>query len=96
MRGLPLRTVVGRQAVSSDQGLVGALARRHGCPVDGSTSAAHLLALHGIADQAVVVEPHRPYEIGPFTVRSTPSRHSKRGHHVEAGPVRIRLPVPRK
>ncbi len=56
---------------------VGALARRHGCPVYGSTSAAHLVALHGLADQAVDVEPHRPYEIGPFTVRFTPSRHSK-------------------
>ncbi len=28
-------------------------------------------------EQAVDVEPHRPYEIGPFKVRFIPSRHSK-------------------
>ncbi len=56
---------------------LGTLARRHACPVYGSASAAHLLALHGIADLAVDVDPYRPYEIGPFTVRFTPSRHSK-------------------
>ena len=56
---------------------VGSVAERHGCPVYGSDSAAHLLALHGLADLAVEVEPHHPYEIGPFTVRFTPSRHSR-------------------
>ena len=97
---IPLGTVVGRRAVSSDEDLVGrlvpradavlvghthfdhaidvgALARRHGCPVYGSTSAAHLVGLHGRPDLAVAVEPHRPYEVGPFTVRFVPSVHSK-------------------
>lgn len=53
------------------------LALTHGCPVYGSSSAQHLLALHGRSDLAIAVEPHRSYEIGPFTVRFTPSRHSK-------------------
>lgn len=54
-----------------------AVALAHECPVYGSSSAQHLLGLHGRPDLAVVVEPHRPYEVGPFTVRFTPSRHSK-------------------
>ena len=54
-----------------------AVAAAHGCPVYGSSSAQHLLALHGRPDLAVTAEPHVPYEIGPFTVRFTPSRHSK-------------------
>ena len=54
-----------------------AVALAHDCPVYGSSSAEHLLGLHGRADLAVTVEPHRPYEIGPFTIRFTPSRHSK-------------------
>lgn len=53
------------------------LARTHGATVYGSTSARTLLGLHGLADQAVEVEPHRRYEIGPFTVSFTPSVHSK-------------------
>ena len=52
-----------------------ALARRDGATVYGSRSLAHLMRLHG--EQSVVVEPHRPYEIGPFVVRFVPSRHSK-------------------
>ena len=54
-----------------------AVARRYGCRAYGSSSLAHLMALHGLASQAVVVEPRRPYELGPFTVRFIPSRHSK-------------------
>lgn len=54
-----------------------AVAAAHGAPVYGSSSAQHLLALHGRPDLAVAVEPHRPYAVGPFTVRFTPSRHSK-------------------
>jgi len=50
---------------------------RGGATVYGSRSARALLGLHGLADRAVVVEPHRPYEIGPFVVRFVPSRHSK-------------------
>lgn len=52
------------------------LARR-GAPVYGSTSVQHLLGLHGLADRVVVVDPATAYEIGPFTVRFVPSRHSK-------------------
>lgn len=54
-----------------------ALARRDGAPVYGGSSAAALLALHGLGAQAVTVEAHRPYEIGPFTVTFVPSVHSK-------------------
>jgi L-ascorbate metabolism protein UlaG (beta-lactamase superfamily) len=54
-----------------------ALARRHGCPVLGSRSLRTLMGLHGLADQAVEVEPHRPYELGPFAVTFVPSVHSK-------------------
>jgi L-ascorbate metabolism protein UlaG (beta-lactamase superfamily) len=35
------------------------------------------MALHGLADQAVDVEPYRTYELGPFEVSFTPSVHSK-------------------
>jgi L-ascorbate metabolism protein UlaG (beta-lactamase superfamily) len=51
-----------------------AIARRHGAKAYGSDSLAHLMRLHGLADLAVEVE---PYELGPFTVRFVPSRHSK-------------------
>jgi len=54
-----------------------AVARRDGATVYGSTSAAHLMRLHGLREQAVVVEPHQPYEIGPFEVTFVPSEHSK-------------------
>jgi L-ascorbate metabolism protein UlaG (beta-lactamase superfamily) len=56
---------------------VPALAARAGCPVYGSASLERLMKLHGRAELAVSVEPHRAYEIGPFTVRFVPSRHSK-------------------
>src|SRR3954471_6176795 len=52
-----------------------ALARRFGCPAYGSESLARLMRLHGL--DAVVVEPRRRYELGPFVVSFTPSRHSK-------------------
>jgi L-ascorbate metabolism protein UlaG (beta-lactamase superfamily) len=54
-----------------------ALARRHRTKAYGSNSLGHLMRLHGLGDQAVEVVPHRPYELGPFVVRFTPSRHSK-------------------
>lgn len=53
------------------------LARRHDCAVYGSSSVRNLLGLHGLADRAVEVEPGAVYEIGPFTVRFTPSVHSR-------------------
>jgi L-ascorbate metabolism protein UlaG (beta-lactamase superfamily) len=35
------------------------------------------MRLHGLGELAVDVTPHEPYELGPFTVRFVPSRHSK-------------------
>lgn len=56
---------------------VPALARRFGTSAYGSRSLAHLMDLHGLADRAVVADPHHPYELGPFTVRFVPSVHSR-------------------
>ena len=56
---------------------VPAIARRFGCKVYGSRSLEHLMALHGLGAQAVVVEPKRGYELGPFRVHFVPSVHSK-------------------
>lgn len=54
-----------------------ALARRLRCKAYGSESLARLMALHGVADLAVTVEPFRIYELGPFAVSFVPSLHSK-------------------
>jgi L-ascorbate metabolism protein UlaG (beta-lactamase superfamily) len=54
-----------------------AIARRTGCRAYGSRSLLNLMALHGLAEQAVEVEPYRTYELGPFEVSFTPSVHSK-------------------
>jgi L-ascorbate metabolism protein UlaG (beta-lactamase superfamily) len=54
-----------------------AIARRFGCEAYGSSSLLNLMALHGLADSAVEVEPYSAYELGPFVVRFTPSVHSK-------------------
>src|SRR5690349_22557680 len=54
-----------------------AIARRYATKAYGSASLAHLMRLHGLGDQAVEVVPHKPYELGPFVVSFTPSRHSK-------------------
>ncbi len=54
-----------------------AIARRYGCRAYGSDSLARLMALHGLAERAVEVEPYRTYELGPFEVSFTPSAHSK-------------------
>jgi len=56
---------------------VPAISRRFECPVYGSASLAHLMALHGLAERTVVVEPHRDYEVGPFRFHFVPSVHSK-------------------
>jgi L-ascorbate metabolism protein UlaG (beta-lactamase superfamily) len=53
------------------------IARRFGCRAYGSSSLLSLMALHGLADRAVEVQPYRSYELGPFTVSFTPSAHSK-------------------
>jgi L-ascorbate metabolism protein UlaG (beta-lactamase superfamily) len=54
-----------------------AIARRFGCKAYGSDSLLTLMGLHGLAAQAVEVEPYRIYELGPFEVSFTPSVHSK-------------------
>lgn len=54
-----------------------AIARRFGCKAYGSDSLVNLMGLHGLAAQAVEVEPYRTYELGPFEVSFTPSVHSK-------------------
>jgi L-ascorbate metabolism protein UlaG (beta-lactamase superfamily) len=54
-----------------------AIARRFGCRAFGSDSLVALMGLHGLAAQAVSVEPYRTYELGPFEVSFTPSVHSK-------------------
>nr|WP_246345823.1 MBL fold metallo-hydrolase [Conexibacter arvalis] len=54
-----------------------AIARRHRCGAYGSASLRRLMALHGLAELAVEVEPYRRYELGPFVVSFTPSRHSR-------------------
>ena len=53
------------------------IARRFDCNAYGSSSLLNLMALHGLADRTVEVEPYRAYELGPFVVRFTPSVHSK-------------------
>jgi L-ascorbate metabolism protein UlaG (beta-lactamase superfamily) len=83
---LPDRSLIDRYVAPSDAILIGhthwdhavdapAIARRDGATVYGSDSLARLMALHG--QPSVIVEPHKRYEIGPFTVSFTPSRHSK-------------------
>jgi L-ascorbate metabolism protein UlaG (beta-lactamase superfamily) len=54
-----------------------AIARRFGCRAYGSDSLVTLMGLHGLAGQAVEVEPYRTYALGPFEVSFTPSLHSK-------------------
>ena len=53
------------------------IAKAFGAKVFGSKSMTHLMGLHGLAELGVTVEPHTPYEIGPFVVRFVPSVHSK-------------------
>lgn len=54
-----------------------AICRRFGCKAYGSASLTQLMAVHGLAEQAVEVEPYYTYELGPFGVSFTPSAHSK-------------------
>jgi L-ascorbate metabolism protein UlaG (beta-lactamase superfamily) len=53
------------------------LARSLNAKVLGSSSLVNLMALYDLRARAVEVEPHRAYELGPFTVRFVPSLHSK-------------------
>ncbi|WP_394836540.1 MBL fold metallo-hydrolase [Pendulispora rubella] len=63
---------------------VPAIARHFGASAYGSASLVRLMELHGLGESAVRVEPHRRYELGPFTVTFVPSEHSKLvlGHRV--------------
>jgi L-ascorbate metabolism protein UlaG (beta-lactamase superfamily) len=54
-----------------------AIAARLGCNVYGSASLARLMRLHGCGKRAIEVRPYERYELGPFTVRFTPSAHSR-------------------
>jgi L-ascorbate metabolism protein UlaG (beta-lactamase superfamily) len=54
-----------------------AIARRFDCKAYGSSSLRTLMALHGLVEHAVEVEPYKTYELGPFEVSFTPSVHSK-------------------
>jgi L-ascorbate metabolism protein UlaG (beta-lactamase superfamily) len=54
-----------------------ALARVHGTKAYGSASLVKLMALHGLAEQAVEIATHKVYELDPFAVTFVPSRHSK-------------------
>ena len=56
---------------------VPAIAKAFGCNVYGSTSLAALMKLYDLAPRAIVVEPHRDYEVGPFRFHFVPSVHSK-------------------
>jgi L-ascorbate metabolism protein UlaG (beta-lactamase superfamily) len=53
------------------------IARRFNCKAYGSRSLVNLMALHGLSDRAVEIDPYRAYELGPFEVSFTPSLHSK-------------------
>ena len=54
-----------------------ALARLHRAKAYGSASLVRLMRVHGLQEQAVEVDTHRRYELGPFVVTFIPSRHSK-------------------
>jgi L-ascorbate metabolism protein UlaG (beta-lactamase superfamily) len=84
----PSQEAIGRWIDRADAVLVGhthfdhaldvpAIARRTGSNVYGSQSLANLMNLYGLGAQAVVVEPQRTYEIGPFKLHFVPSVHSK-------------------
>lgn len=53
------------------------IARRFGTKAYGSASLHQLMKLHGLEEETVVVEPNKPYELGPFVVRFIRSTHSK-------------------
>lgn len=54
-----------------------AIAAMHQVHAYGSSSLAQLMRLHGVGHLATEVVPHQPYELGPFVVSFTPSKHSK-------------------
>ncbi len=56
---------------------VPAIAKQFGCRVYGSRSLHHLMGLHGLSKQAVIVTPHLDHHVGPFRFHFVPSLHSK-------------------
>jgi L-ascorbate metabolism protein UlaG (beta-lactamase superfamily) len=54
-----------------------ALCAARRCSAYGSSSLVNLMRLYGLAGQAVKVEPHRAFQLGPFTITFVPSAHSK-------------------
>jgi L-ascorbate metabolism protein UlaG (beta-lactamase superfamily) len=84
----PSQEAIGRWIDRADAVLVGhthfdhaldvpAIARDTGCKVYGSPSLAHLMQLYELREQAVVVDPRRDYQVGPFKFHFVPSQHSK-------------------
>lgn len=53
------------------------IARQTGARVYGSRSTGNLMALHGLADRMVEVEPYRVVEVGPFEITFVPSAHAR-------------------
>ncbi len=85
---LPDEAVVAARAPGADAVLIGhahfdhvldapLIARRSGARVYGSRSTARLMALHGLSERMVEVEPYRVYPIGPFEVTFVPSAHAR-------------------
>jgi len=85
---LPDAQAVARFAPRADAVLIGhahfdhaldapLIARETGARVYGSRSTAHLMALHGLADRMVEVEPYQVYPVGPFEITFVPSAHAK-------------------
>lgn len=84
----PDRSVIDRWVPRADAILVGhthfdhaldvpAIALRDDCPVYGGASCRHLMHLWDLDARARPVEPHRPFEVGPFTITFVPSVHSR-------------------
>ena len=84
----PSHEAIGRWIDRADAVLVGhthfdhaldvpAIAQRTGCSVYGSRSLANLMQLYQLDERAVVVDPHRDYEVGPFRFHFVPSVHSR-------------------
>lgn len=84
----PDRAVLDRHVPRADAVVIGhthfdhaldapAIAERDGCAVYGSRSVETLMGLYGLGDRAVVVEPYRTYDVGPFEISFVPSVHSK-------------------
>lgn len=56
-----------------------AIAQASGCRVYGSGSLARLMAVSGVPELAVEIEPYRTHAVGPFEFQFVPSVHSRLG-----------------